>query len=762
MMALINPKLGKFNVTAKGGVVKRTFFDSRIAQPFLVMLLFNIAGLIVAIPRFFIWDDDRPGTVLMNVMWCCFNIIILGVCTAVARELQQLRTTVRINVVTPARGQAARWHDRSPAKPSTCPAAAPASVFSEAVDVTPQSQVRLAFPVPSAAIDLPATVVSSEGSVLRVRFENLSIAEQEVLTMVLYSRADSWLGWGEARESDNVLRSLGRIFQISMHGLKATFRSLFSDDEAARRKSGSLSIARASDPAPSGCGASHGAAKLRTPSRRAMPAQRMAMLVRAQAPATDINAPVPPGPVSRSLHARRRRLAADRAALASTAGTASTSRCRRPTCPHREDSRLLRLFSQPPSAAQPSQAHYERNALRHHPAHAGPVWRLRQPRCRGRFHHSSRAAGAQQHAHHRVHRPLHHGLRRPGQHRAVGARSSQHLSSTFAATCCLWPTISSSCPCRSSIPPSFSRSAFPSSLPRAPSLKAIQAAGIVTSYFGLISENRPVRFPVHIGAIPHGQRHRHCRESASLPAGLESVRRQCAHRGHAHQPQRSLRQDPDRHRRQCRRRSSIAAQAIALHSDMLNGPQTAIDNLQAARQAGARRRAALGAHRSDHRPLGLRHRRPAAGRRHRAAQCLLPHSARHLLQLGQDPTPACTLVYRYNSIPIGPISSMQVRVNNAFLGSIPLVPGQETSRKHADRRARSGRQPAPVLQLALLRLHLPAAQKDPGCKDTTPINMQGAILRDSYLDLRGYPHWAPCPISKSLPTPASRSRALPT
>ena len=44
--------------------------------------------------------------------------------------------------------------------------------------------------------------------------------------MVLYSRADSWLGWGESRESDNVLRSLGRIFQISLHGLISTFHSL--------------------------------------------------------------------------------------------------------------------------------------------------------------------------------------------------------------------------------------------------------------------------------------------------------------------------------------------------------------------------------------------------------------------------------------------------------------------------------------------------------------------------------------------------------
>jgi cellulose synthase (UDP-forming) len=35
--------------------------------------------------------------------------------------------------------------------------------------------------------------------------------------------------------------------------------------------------------------------------------------------------------------------------------------------------------------------------------------------------------------------------------------------------------------------------------------------------------------------------------------------------------------------------------------------------------------------------------------------------------------------------------------------------------------------------------------KKGGCQDTTPINMQGAILRDSYLDLRGYPHYAPLP-----------------
>ena len=45
MLALLNPKLGSFNVTAKGGVVNRSFFDTRIAQPFLLMIFLNCIGI---------------------------------------------------------------------------------------------------------------------------------------------------------------------------------------------------------------------------------------------------------------------------------------------------------------------------------------------------------------------------------------------------------------------------------------------------------------------------------------------------------------------------------------------------------------------------------------------------------------------------------------------------------------------------------------------------------------------------------------------
>jgi len=110
----------------------------------------------------------------------------------------------------------------------------------------------------------------------------------------------------------------------------------------------------------------------------------------------------------------------------------------------------------------------------------------------------------------------------------------------------------------------------------------------------------------------------------------------------------------------------------------------------------------------------------------------------------EGPNTKLHVEYRYNSIPIGPISSMQVKINDAFLGSIPLIPGQETSRRMETD------VPVPVVNLRPFSNTLSfdftfQLLKKQGCQDTTPINMQGAILRDSYLDLRGFPHWAPMP-----------------
>ncbi len=230
LLAFINPKLGKFNVTAKGGVVEKTYFDKKIAWPFLFLLALNFVALIVAIPRFFIWDASHPGTVIMNVIWCVFNVIILGVANAVAREMRQLRTSVRVSIAVPITIKLA--DGRVFSGETIDMSSGGLSVRTPEHEVIPPgTEMQIVFPVPSSANEIHAAAISSEGQILRAHFEANTIAEQELLTTVLYTRADSWLGWGEAREKDDVGRSMSRIFRIAMHGLVITFKGLFESSE---------------------------------------------------------------------------------------------------------------------------------------------------------------------------------------------------------------------------------------------------------------------------------------------------------------------------------------------------------------------------------------------------------------------------------------------------------------------------------------------------------------------------------------------------
>jgi cellulose synthase (UDP-forming) len=733
MMALINPKLGKFNVTAKGGVVKRTFFDTRIAQPFLIMLLFNIAGLIIAIPRFFIWDSDRPGTVVMNALWCAINIIILGVTTAVAREMKQVRTTVRISVVTPVM---ARLADGRMIAGETIDMSSGGTgiQFGQPVQCMKGAEVRLAFPLPNVATELPATVVEMGGTVMRVRFNELTIAEQEVLTMVLYSRADSWLGWGESRDSDNVLNSMTRIFKISMLGLYQTFESLFAIKNKKARKTTTLSVAR--------------------------PAMILAVSAILLGGALNVFGQATPAPASSGDFAQASGELPpppgqfrDRFTL-KDAGSPQIEL-------HGIDSSHTIYFTLP-------QTHVVRSAKIH-------IYYAFSPSLLPQLSHIKLILNGTLFA---TVQPT------PGQ---MGGSSSEDAEAEFTipaellvhnnaltlqfighytmvcedpANTTLWSRVHRNTfldlqgdllPLADDVkqlPMPFLDPAViqPLSIPivfeSAPSYKAIQAAGVIASYFGLISANRPVRFPIHIGTIPPGNAIVISDNPSNLPSGVDLPT--------INAPTVAMRTNPsDPYGKILLIAGAdadellIAAQAVALHSDILSGAQTNINTFtlpdkqkpdEAPRWARTDQTIALWDYASAEQLQGDGS----------APLNVYFRVAPDIYYGARDPNAALHLVYRYNSIPIGPISSMQVRINNAFLGSVPLEPGQEASKQEVEE------VPVPVVNLRPFSNSLSfdftfQMLKKGGCQDTTPINMQGAILRDTYLDLRKYPHYAPLP-----------------
>ena len=400
--------------------------------------------------------------------------------------------------------------------------------------------------------------------------------------MVLYSRADSWLGWGESRESDNVMRQPGPHLPDFDAWAGRTFQKPVS--RRRKRRNGrrrSLSIARGPRELLAGRAAPGRGHPLRAPAAGGQARQQRPSAVAADhgaGNAADKSAPLPPGQYRDTF-----RLADAGSPQIELHGIDSQHKIYF-TLPQthvlrtRQDSHLLRIFSQPAAAVEPHQADDERHAVRHHPADAGAMGGSDGQDSGGGVRHSAGTAGAQQHADHRVHRPLHDGVRGPRQHHVVGARASQHLSGYSGRSAAAGRR-------SEAVADAVSRSGRDSAAEHSggvcvgASIKAIQAAGIVTSYFGLISENRPVRFPVHIGPIPQGNAIVIADSAANLPAGAEPARRQLADRGHAHQSQRSLQQGAGHCRRQCRP-GMIAAQAVALHSDMLTGAQSTIDNLK--------------------------------------------------------------------------------------------------------------------------------------------------------------------------------------
>jgi cellulose synthase (UDP-forming) len=744
LMALIYSGRGKFTVTAKGSVVERTFFDSRIAQPFLIMLLLNVAGLVVAIPRYLLWDRGRSGTITMNVLWCLFNIIILGVCTAVAREMKQVRTTVRIKLVTPIFARMpnglrirAETIDLSPGGSSLQIVA-----DSSLPELSPQTQLRLAFNLQSVHTELPATIVSVEGSILRVRFENLTIAEQEVLTMVLYSRADSWIDWGAARRPDNILGSLARIFQISFQGLAQSLQTLMgARGQVAQNKSTSQSAIG--------------------------PAILVLFASMLAAPAHHLNAQPSPSASSTST-------------LPSAAMRIPPANAGRDTPP----GQYRDIFSLDDAGSSPIEMHgtssrhdiFFRLPLTHlvrsaeiHISYAfspGLLPKLShlQLLMNGTLfatiaptpveEHGSGGddleadfevpAALLEHSNTLTIRFIGHystNCEDPAN-AALWARVERNTSLDIQGVLALPSDELKNLPAPFVDPAVISPAAVPIVFASAPSLKAIQAAGVVSSYFGLNSDNHAVRFPVYIGALPEGNAIVIADSSTNQPLGLNlgAIRAPTvALRTNPHDPYGTILIIAGATADQ----ALIASQAVALHSDLLSGPQSTLDHFRlpdarnpddAPRWARTDKPIPLG---SDTSEAELE----TDGSTPLVATVRLPPD---LYYNSKDPEATLHIAYRYNSIPIGPRSSLQVRLNNAFVSTVPLDPGHESARESDAEVSVPVTDLHPFSNAFSFNFAFQPVIKN-GCQTAVPDHLQGALLGPTTLDLRDYPHYAPLP-----------------
>ncbi|MHB8301239.1 MAG: UDP-forming cellulose synthase catalytic subunit [Acidobacteriaceae bacterium] len=226
LLALVHPKIGKFDVTGKGGVVEESYFDMRIAQPFFALLFFCLLGLCMVPVRLLYLDPLHPGTVLINGLWDMLSIVIIGVAIGVSYESQQRRESVRVAMRTVAR---IVLPDGTSLEGRTVDLSAGGSAIhlDEPFPPSQGAEVQVVLPRPSTgSVSLPARVVGGGGRVVRVRFEQLSIAQERKLVGVLFSRANAWTNWGDNTTHDSLGRSFALIVKLSLRGLRQAVHSL--------------------------------------------------------------------------------------------------------------------------------------------------------------------------------------------------------------------------------------------------------------------------------------------------------------------------------------------------------------------------------------------------------------------------------------------------------------------------------------------------------------------------------------------------------
>ena len=220
LVAFVNPKLGKFNVTAKGGMVDQAYFDWSIARPYLILLLLNLLGFAVGIWRMVAVGPSSEvfTTLVINMVWTAYNIILTSASLAVASETRQVRSTPRVTAALPA---ALRFAD---GKTLVCET----DDFSQSgvglrvpneLQLETGSEVHVSLFRSDEEGTFPAQVTFSGGGRLGLRFEGLSLRQQADIARLTFARADAWIDFWGNRQHDKPLTSLKSVMVIGVRGL---------------------------------------------------------------------------------------------------------------------------------------------------------------------------------------------------------------------------------------------------------------------------------------------------------------------------------------------------------------------------------------------------------------------------------------------------------------------------------------------------------------------------------------------------------------
>jgi cellulose synthase (UDP-forming) len=222
LMAMINPRFGGFNVTDKGGIVDQKYFDWALARPYIILLGLNATVFCIGIYTLFqggLSNDAAMLTLVINMAWTIYNIMITSAAIAVASETRQVRTEPRVQARLEARITRADGSQLDGMTQDFSQTGLGLKVPADA-GITNGEVIRITLFRNNYSSEFPATVVFSRNGEIGTRFIDLSLRQQSELVRLTFARADTWAStWGQGTP-DSPLVALREVGQIGWRGIR--------------------------------------------------------------------------------------------------------------------------------------------------------------------------------------------------------------------------------------------------------------------------------------------------------------------------------------------------------------------------------------------------------------------------------------------------------------------------------------------------------------------------------------------------------------
>lgn len=222
-VALFAPHKGTFNVTAKGGLVEKSHYDWVISLPYLALVGLNILGFAVGLYRIGWGPNDEIGTVIVNLLWTVYNLLILGAAVAVAVEAKQVRKDHRVEVSIPAGIRLKSGHILQ-AKMKDFSLGGGSievnGVDEQACQGLLGESLEVILNRGGQEFVFPMTVAFTHNGLLGMQLEEMPHKQKIQYVQCTFARADTWSKWQQSYKSDKPLASMQVVLQVGFTGYK--------------------------------------------------------------------------------------------------------------------------------------------------------------------------------------------------------------------------------------------------------------------------------------------------------------------------------------------------------------------------------------------------------------------------------------------------------------------------------------------------------------------------------------------------------------